>query len=45
MKKIQTETHIHMPDLLFSRFCEEEYKLRNKEKQGSQVIEVGIRKK
>jgi riboflavin kinase len=27
MEKFQTETHLHMPDLLFSRFCEEEYKV------------------
>jgi riboflavin kinase len=27
MEKFQTDTHLNMPDLLFSRFCEEEYKV------------------
>lgn len=27
MEKFQTDTHLHMPDLLFVRFCEEEYKV------------------
>lgn len=27
MEEFQTDTHIHMPDLLFVRFCEEKYKV------------------
>jgi riboflavin kinase len=27
MEKFQTDTHLNMPDILFSRFCEEEYKV------------------
>ncbi|MFJ8244817.1 hypothetical protein [Peribacillus asahii] len=27
MEKVQTNIHLNMPDLLFSKFCEEEYKV------------------